>query len=227
MTPRARCGTVPSRCAPVAWLRATCAAPTRIRAARRQRAGIPRRPARVPVTGRWPRSISPTGARCSRSSADRSGWPFPRARRRSSRPRRAACRSLRATPSPARRRRLGTVVALAAALGAAAVALATGFSGSPPPAVAGPTPPRAPPARSSRWPPGPARARGGRAVARPVARAVPSPAPPPPPPPHRPDRRRRRLRLPWRRRRSIPRRRPCPSSRRHPRCDGRVPDWKR
>jgi hypothetical protein len=92
-----------------------------------------------------------------------------------------------AAPAPARRRRLGTALVLAAALGAAAVALATGFSGAPPPAVAGPTvradvpsPPAAPVFRPA--------ARGGPAAALaprlvpppppPVARAV-APAPPP------------------------------------------------
>ena len=111
------------------------------------------------------------------------------------------------------------------ALGAAAVALATGLSGSRAPAVAGPTARRRPPlARSSRSAAAvPARARGGRAVALPVARAV------PPPVPRRHRLRRHRLRRCSARTAaaSILRRRPCPSSRRHPRCDGRVPDWKR
>jgi len=98
---------------------------------------------------------------------------------------------------PVRRRRLGAALLLAGALGAAVVALATGFSGSPAPAVAGPTartlgvlsPVAQPLARAA--------ARGGRASALPrpevrppappatrVTRAsatAPVPAPPPPP----------------------------------------------
>jgi hypothetical protein len=79
-----------------------------------------------------------------------------------------------AAAPPVRRRRLGTALVLAGALGAAAVALATGFSGTPAPAVAGPIahpgaspPPAVPPVR--------ARARGGRAA--PLARAQPPPPP--------------------------------------------------
>jgi hypothetical protein len=78
---------------------------------------------------------------------------------------------------PVRRRRLGTAVVLAGALGAAVVALATGFSGAPAPAAAGPVAhpdvPRAP-----ATPALPIRARGGRAKALPRA-TPPPPAPPP------------------------------------------------
>ena len=76
------------------------------------------------------------------------------------------------------RRRLGTALVLAGALGAAAVALAAGFSGAPAPAVAGPiahpgaSPPPAVPAVR-------ARARGGRAAT--LVRAKPAPPPPPAP----------------------------------------------
>jgi hypothetical protein len=92
--------------------------------------------------------------------------------------------------SPTRRRRLGTFVALAAALGAAAAALATGLAGSPPPAVAGPTAqPRAEhaPAQAPAPPPAPraprAPGRGGRAVALPPRQVLPPPRPAPKPPP--------------------------------------------
>ena len=58
-------------------------------------------------------------------------------------PARADPPELGASRPAGRRRRLGTGLALAGALGAAAVALATGLSGQPAPAVAGPTaPPR-------------------------------------------------------------------------------------
>ena len=96
--------------------------------------------------------------------------------------------------APRRRRRLGTLLVLAAALGAAAVGLATGLSGAPAPAVAGPTAlPRALAAPRASAP----GARGGRAAAlRRAGPAVPAPvpvepapavsaapAPPPAPPP--------------------------------------------
>jgi hypothetical protein len=71
------------------------------------------------------------------------------------------------------RRRLGTALVLAGAFGAAGVALATGFSGTPAPAVAGPIA-RPAAARPPAMPPVLAEARGGRA-------AVPAPAKPPPP----------------------------------------------
>ncbi len=107
-------------------------------------------------------------------------------------PARADPPELGASRPAGRRRRLGTGLALAGALGAAAVALATGLSGEPAPAVAGPTAPQ-PAARSPAVQVPVARARGGRAVARPPRRAlppppalpppVPSPAPAPPAPP--------------------------------------------
>ena len=84
-----------------------------------------------------------------------------------------------AVEAPTRRRRhLGTGLALAAVLGAAVVALATGFSGAPAPAVAGPTPQAVP-----LQPAGPpqARARGGRAVPLSQPKAEPPPMPPPAP----------------------------------------------
>jgi hypothetical protein len=78
---------------------------------------------------------------------------------------------------PARRRRLGTAVVLAGALGAAVVALATGFSGAPAPAVAGPVAhpdvPRPPAVLPLLM-----QARGGRAKALPPA--TPPPRPPKP-----------------------------------------------
>ncbi len=80
-----------------------------------------------------------------------------------------------------RRRRLGTVVALAAALGAAAVVLATGLSGSPSPAVAGAPPrPSTPRAAAPVVATVPAVPRG---VAAPPSLAPARPAPPPPPAP--------------------------------------------
>ena len=87
-----------------------------------------------------------------------------------------------------RRRRLGTAVVLAAVVGAAAVALATGFSGAPAPAVAGravqprPSRPAAPDVPAA--PP-----RGGHAVALAPPAVAPPPSPPPvadPPPPASP-----------------------------------------
>jgi hypothetical protein len=81
---------------------------------------------------------------------------------------------------PARRRRLGTGLVLAGALGAAAVALATGLSGAPAPAVAGSTARTVTALPSAALLPG-ARARGGRAVARSPRRAPPPPPAPPPP----------------------------------------------
>ena len=98
-------------------------------------------------------------------------------------PGRGGAEVARAATSPARRHRLGTVVALAAALGAAAVALTAGFSGSPPPAVAGPAPATGGAGTPVPVAALPARARGGRAIVRPAMRAVPpAPAPPSPPP---------------------------------------------
>jgi hypothetical protein len=100
--------------------------------------------------------------------------------------------------APRRRRRLGTLLALAAALGAAAVALATGLSGAPAPAVAGPIARPGGPLLVELPQPAPV-ARGGRAAAlprrapvaaapvvvpsaqRPAAVAIAPPAPPPPP----------------------------------------------
>ena len=185
--------------------------------------GHPAPPSSRARRGRWPRSISPTGARCSRSSAGRSGWPFPRARRRSSRPCSAACRSF------ARRHRPR------AAAGSERSSRSRPRSERPqsrsPRASRArrrqqsPGRPRrwAPLARSSRWRPQcpRGRAEGARRTSGRAGRAAAGAA-------STTSRlRRRRLPLPWHRRRSIPRRRPCPSSRRHPRCDGRVPDWKR
>jgi hypothetical protein len=88
--------------------------------------------------------------------------------------------------APARARRLGVAAVLAAAFGATAVALATGFSGAPAPAVASPgARPAAARAPASPRPPAVvARPRGGRAVvprSRPAAPA--SPAPPAAPAP--------------------------------------------
>jgi hypothetical protein len=98
--------------------------------------------------------------------------------------------------APARRRRLGTALVLAGALGAAVVALAGGFSGGAAPAVAGPIA-SAPPVRPAVAPAVRPSARGGRAAPRPAAKAPPSPAPPPvagavapptpPPPPPLPE----------------------------------------
>jgi hypothetical protein len=88
--------------------------------------------------------------------------------------------------APVRRRRLGTAVVLAGALGAAVVALATGFSGAPAPAVAGPiAQPLVPePAAVPALRPA---ARGGRAAALPLAKSLaPPPAAPPAPPPAMP-----------------------------------------
>jgi hypothetical protein len=81
--------------------------------------------------------------------------------------------------APVRRRRLGTALVLAGALGAAVVALASGFSGAPSRAVAGPIerpgvsrPPAPAPVHAA--------ARGGRAA--PAVRAKPPPSPPSSPP---------------------------------------------
>jgi hypothetical protein len=89
-------------------------------------------------------------------------------------------------PPLRRRRRTGTALALAATLGAAGVVLATGLSGAPPPAVAGPVAPlRAP--RLSAHAQRPLPARGGRAAAplrpAPVRPAAPAVAPVAAPPP--------------------------------------------
>lgn len=182
--------------------------------------GHPAPPVSRARRGRSPRSTSPTGARCSRSSAGRSGWPSPRARRRSSCPGGAARRSL------ARRHRPR------AATGSARSSRSRPRS-EPPQSRS----PRASRARRRRRSPGrprlrAARARPSRWPRCPRGRAEGAPSCVRPCGPCRRRRRRhlrplRRLRLPWRRRRSIPRRRPCPSSRGHPHCDGRVPDWKR
>jgi hypothetical protein len=106
-----------------------------------------------------------------------SGWVASAVAFKSSAP--DAAPALHEYSAPVRRRRLGTAVVLAGALGAAVVALATGFSGTPVPAVAGhvaqagaPPPALAPAPRPS--------VRGGRAAALRRAR---SPAPPPAVPP--------------------------------------------
>jgi hypothetical protein len=70
-----------------------------------------------------------------------------------------------AAAAPRRRRRLGTLLALAAALGAAAVGLAPGLSGSPAPAVAGPIARPGGPLRAEPRRPAAPVARGGRAAA--------------------------------------------------------------
>ena len=84
--------------------------------------------------------------------------------------------------APVRRRRLATALALAVVLGASVVGLATGFSGSPSPAVARPL---ARPAAGR--PPLPAMAalgtRGGRAAVIVQATVRPHPTPVAPPPP--------------------------------------------
>jgi hypothetical protein len=101
-------------------------------------------------------------------------------------------------PPLRRRHRAGTALALAAALGAAGVAFATGLSGAPPPAVAGPLAAVRAPRLSARLQ-RPLPARGGHAAApvrtaparpaapalAPVAAPAPvaaTPAPPPSPP---------------------------------------------
>ena len=82
------------------------------------------------------------------------------------------------------RRRVGAAAALAAALGAVVVALATGFSGTPSPAAAAPVVAPAAPAAPTRVPVVPPR--GGHALPRtprPVAARAAAALPPPPAPP--------------------------------------------
>ena len=226
VTPRARCGTVPSRTAPVAWLRAVRAAPTRIRAARRQRAGVPRRPAGVPVRtagGGRPRRRARAARGAARLGLDRPSrgrgdGRAARAGRRGDRPSGGSARTApqarygrrsRGRARCGRRRACDGLLGLSAAGGRRAGAAAERRRGARPGR-----------ARASRTGAGRARrcdAGSARRACRRRRRRRRH---------HRQLRRRPRLRRPLRRR-SCPRLRPCPSSRRLPRCDGRVPDWKR